>query len=93
MLQKLETLHKSHISETMPQINDWEKFLFHYWSKSVDAVFLQQNVFLTSKNQSIDTCNKLFNTLFKPILLYTSEVWGAYDKLSLDIKWKQDPSL
>ena len=25
-------------------------------------------------------------------ILYTSEVWGSYDKLNLD-KWEQDPSL
>ena len=27
-------------------------------------------------------CNKLFDSLFTPILLYSSEVWGAYDSLS-----------
>ena len=31
-----------------------------------------------------------FNTLFKPMLLYTSEVWGTYDKRNFD-KWEQDP--
>ena len=28
----------------------------------------------------LDITNKLFNTLFLPILLYGSEVWGIYDK-------------
>ena len=28
--------------------------------------------------------------MFKPVLLYTLEVWGAYDKMNLD-KWEQDP--
>ena len=46
--------------------------------------------FLDFQKLSIDTCDKLFNTLFNPILLYTSEVWGAYDKLNLN-KWEQDP--
>ena len=31
-----------------------------------------------------------FNTLFRPMLLYTSEVWGTYDKRNFD-KWEQDP--
>ena len=29
----------------------------------------------------INTCNKLFDTLFLPILLYGSEIWGAYDNM------------
>jgi len=28
-------------------------------------------------------CSKLFDTLFLPILLYSSEVWGAYDNIDL----------
>ena len=35
-------------------------------------------------------CNKLFNTLFLPILLYSSEVWGAYDNIDFK-KWDRDP--
>ena len=35
-------------------------------------------------------CNKLFDSLFLPILLYSSEVWGAYDKIDLS-KWEKDP--
>ena len=30
-------------------------------------------------------CNKLFDTLFLPILLYSSEVWGAYDNIDLKV--------
>ena len=52
-------------------------------------VFLQQKVFLTSKNYQLILATNFFNTLFKPILWYTSELWGAYDKLNLD-KWEQD---
>ena len=53
------------------------------------CIFATKN-FPDFQKLSIDTCNKLFNTLFKPTLLYTSEVWGAYDKLNLN-KWEQDP--
>ena len=35
-------------------------------------------------------CNKLFDTLFLPILLYSSEVWGAYDNIDLK-KWDREP--
>ena len=35
-------------------------------------------------------CNKLFDSLFLPILLYSSEIWGAYDKIDLS-KWEKDP--
>ena len=35
-------------------------------------------------------CNKLFDTLFLPILLYSSEVWGAYDNIDLK-NWDRDP--
>ena len=29
----------------------------------------------------ISMCNKLFDYLFLPILLYSSEIWGAYDNM------------
>ena len=35
-------------------------------------------------------CNKLFDTLFLPILLYGSEIWGAYDNINFK-KWENDP--
>ena len=38
----------------------------------------------------INTCNKLFDTLFLPILLYGSEIWGAYDNMDFK-KWEKDP--
>ena len=34
-------------------------------------------------------CNKLFDSLFLPILLYSSEVWGAYDNI-YPKKWEKD---
>ena len=38
----------------------------------------------------ITICNKLFETLFLPMLLYSSEVWGAYDSINPN-KWEKDP--
>ena len=38
----------------------------------------------------ISMCNKLFDSLFLPILLYSSEVWGAYDNMDHK-KWEKDP--
>ena len=35
-------------------------------------------------------CNKLFDSLFLSILLYSSEVWGAYDNMDHK-KWEKDP--
>jgi len=35
-------------------------------------------------------CNKSFDTLFLPILLYSSEVWGAYNKIDPGEKWEKD---
>jgi hypothetical protein len=37
----------------------------------------------------VTTCNKLFDSLFRPILLYNSEIWSAYEKLNFD-KWETD---
>ena len=34
--------------------------------------------------------NNLFDTPFQPILLYGSEIWGAYDSINLK-KWEKDP--
>ena len=38
----------------------------------------------------IHLCNKLFDILFRPILLCSSEVWGSYDKPDFK-KWEKDP--
>ena len=38
---------------------------------------------------SIYTCTKIFDSLFAPILLYGSEVWGAYDKTD-SISYEKD---
>ena len=37
----------------------------------------------------VDIANKLFDSLFLPILLYGSEVWGIYDKDDLNF-WEKD---
>ena len=37
----------------------------------------------------LDITNKLFNSLFLPIHLYGSEVWGTYDKDDLST-WEKD---
>ena len=37
----------------------------------------------------LDVTNKLFDSLFLPILLYGSEVWGIYDKDNFDT-WEKD---
>ena len=46
--------------------------------------------YLDFNKLSINTCNKLFDTLFLPIVLYGSEIWGAYDNLNVK-KWEKDP--
>ena len=35
-------------------------------------------------------CNELFDSLFLPLLLYSSEVWVAYDNMDHK-KWEKDP--
>ena len=35
-------------------------------------------------------CNKLFQSLFLSILLYSSEVWGTYYRTDAK-KWEKDP--
>ena len=42
------------------------------------------------QNAILVTCNKLFDALFLPILLYSSEVWDAYDRTDSK-KWGKDP--
>ena len=46
--------------------------------------------YLDFNKLSIYTCNKLFDTLFFPILLHGSEIWGAYDNINIK-KWEKDP--
>ena len=48
----------------------------------IDVVFLQQNILLTFISYQLMK-KKLFTTLLKPLLLYKSEVLGAYDKLNV----------
>ena len=42
------------------------------------------------QNAILVTCNKLFDSPFLPILLYSSEVWDAYDRTDSK-KWGKDP--
>ena len=44
---------------------------------------------LDFQNLPVDVTNKTFNSLFLPILLYSSEVWGIYDKDDLN-SWQKD---
>ena len=46
--------------------------------------------YLDFNKLSINTCNKLFDTLFLPILLYGSEIWGTYDNWNIKT-WEKDP--
>ena len=60
-----------------------------FWLKKTEDQYLLLNVTLTNK-LPINTCNKLFDTLFLPIVLYGSEIWGAYDNFNIK-KWEKDP--
>ena len=46
--------------------------------------------YLDFNKLSINTWDKLFDTLFLPIVLYGSEIWRAYDNLNIK-KWEKDP--
>ena len=59
------------------------QFLNNYLQRKQEDQFLLQNAILV-------TCNKLFDALFLPILLYSSEVWDAYDRTDSK-KWGKDP--
>ena len=55
-------------------------------SKRVLVEKARRSIFATKRYHDfnklpINTCNKLFDTLFLPILLYGSEIWGAYDNM------------
>ena len=45
--------------------------------------------YLDPSKLSINVCNKRFDALFLPILTYSSEVWGAYDK-NENTTWEKD---
>ena len=59
------------------------QFLNNYLQRKQEDQFLLQNAILV-------TCNKLFDALFLPILLYSSEVWDAYDRTDSE-KWEKGP--
>jgi len=64
------------------------------------TTFSSNGSFATSKKNLVEKsrrsvcamskCNFLFDALFAPALLHSSEVWGAYDSLNLK-KWEKDP--
>ena len=56
--------------------------------KTERSIFAFRRYFDPSK-LSINIYNKLFDALFHPILTYSSEVWGAYDK-NENTTWKKD---
>ena len=54
----------------------------------------RRSIFATRRNLDfsklpIDIVNKIFDSLFLPILMYGSEVWGIYDKLDYN-SWEKD---
>ena len=57
--------------------------------KRQDVPSLHSDVTLTLPNCPINVCNKRFDALFLPILTYSSEVWGAYDK-NENTTWEKD---
>ena len=56
--------------------------------KTERSIFVFRRYFDPSK-LSINVCNKHFDALFHPILTYSSEVWGAYDK-NENTTWEKD---
>jgi len=57
--------------------------------KSRRSVFACKR-YIELKKLCILKCNFLFEDLLAPVLLYSSEVWRAYDSLNLK-KWEKDP--
>lgn len=54
----------------------------------------RRSIFATRRNLDfsklpIDIVNKIFDSLFLPILMYGSEVWGIYDKVDYN-SWEKD---
>ena len=52
--------------------------------KTRRSIFAFRRYFDPSK-LSINVCNKRFDALFLPILTYSSEVWGACDKMKTQL--------
>ena len=65
---------------------DFSRFL---GQRSNYCIFASKR-YLDFNKLSVYTCNKLFDTLFLPILLYGSEIWGAYDNINIKT-WEKDP--
>ena len=64
-------------------------------SKQLSAEKTRRSIFgakryLEFNNLPVAACNKRIDALFLPILLYSSEVWGAYDRTDAK-KQQKDP--
>ena len=55
-----------------------------FWFKRPEDQYL----LLDFNKLSVYTCNKLLDTLFLSILLYGSEIWGAYHNINIK-KWEK----
>ena len=52
-----------------------------YLQRKQEDQYLVQNAILSlTIFHAVAACNKRIDALFLPILLYSSEVWGAYDR-------------
>ena len=58
-------------------------------TEKTERSFFVARCYLDFLTLPIHIINKLFNTLFPPILTYCSEVWGIYDKSDYS-RWDED---
>ena len=69
------------------------KTALHYQNKyqliKRGDLYLKPKKYLEFYKLPVTTCNKLFDSLVRPILLHNSEIWGAYEKLNFD-NWETD---
>ena len=56
--------------------------------KTRRSIFATRRRFLNLSKLPIDVVNKVFDSLFLPILMYGSEVWGVYDKNDFNTRGK-----
>ena len=60
------------------------------WVEKARRSIFASKRYLEFNKLPLNTCNKLFNTLFLSILSYGSEIWGAYDNMNIK-NWEKDP--
>jgi hypothetical protein len=59
------------------------------WQSNTSSVRYKENILFQFKTK---TANKIFESILSPILLYNSEVWGAFTCINEDFhKWNQTP--